>query len=156
MNYSSRTLSQRSLAGIVALAAAGMLAACDQARDPPRGETSAGQAVDNASTAVQQKSSELAADTRDAGKQAMQTADSATTNITATAKDAAITTAVNAKLVADASLSALKIDVDTADGRVTLSGSAPDPAARTHASDLASQVNGVVAVDNRLVVGDKS
>ena len=68
-------------------------------------------------------------------------------------KDAAITTAVNAKLAQDKSLSALRIDVDTVNGRVSLRGTAPDPAARERATTLASAVDGVVSVDNQLTVG---
>lgn len=68
------------------------------------------------------------------------------------AKDATITAAVNGALVADASLSALRIDVDTHDGRVVLSGDAPDAAARERAAQLARGIDGVVGVDNRLTV----
>lgn len=70
-------------------------------------------------------------------------------------KDAAITSAVNAKLVADSRLGAMRIDVDTVNGRVALRGSAPDAAARERAQQLASSVEGVVSVDNQLVVGGK-
>jgi len=66
--------------------------------------------------------------------------------------DAVITTTVNAELAKDPSLSALKIDVDTTDGRVVLHGSAPTEIARERATTLASNVKGVVSVDNQLVV----
>lgn len=66
--------------------------------------------------------------------------------------DAVITTTVNAELAKDASLSALKINVDTADGRVALHGTAPSEAARERATQLASNVKGVVSVDNQLTV----
>ncbi|MEO8038428.1 MAG: BON domain-containing protein [Betaproteobacteria bacterium] len=66
--------------------------------------------------------------------------------------DAGITTAVNVALAKDKTLSALKIDVDTKDGRVALSGTAPDVAAKERATQLASNVNGVLSVDNRLTV----
>jgi hyperosmotically inducible protein len=70
-------------------------------------------------------------------------------------KDAAITTAVNAKLAQDKTLSAMRIDVDTVDGKVSLRGMAPDPSARERATTLASAVDGVKSVDNQLVVGGK-
>jgi hyperosmotically inducible protein len=70
-------------------------------------------------------------------------------------KDAAITTAVNAKLAQDKTLSAMRIDVDTIDGKVSLRGTAPDPPARQRATTLASAVDGVVSVDNQLVVSGK-
>ncbi len=66
--------------------------------------------------------------------------------------DAAVTVAVNAELAKDAQLSALRIDVDTLDGRVTLAGSAPSEAARDRATLVAQSVRGVTSVDNRLAV----
>jgi hyperosmotically inducible protein len=70
--------------------------------------------------------------------------------------DAAVTVAVNAELAKDAQLSALRIDVDTRDGRVTLAGSAPNDAARDRATLLAQGVKGVKSVDNRLAVAPTS
>jgi hyperosmotically inducible protein len=70
--------------------------------------------------------------------------------------DAAVTVAVNAELAKDAQLSALRIDVDTLDGRVTLAGSAPNDAARDRATVLAQSVKGVKSVDNRLAVAPTS
>jgi len=70
--------------------------------------------------------------------------------------DAAITVAVNAELAKDAQLSALRIDVDTLDGRVTLAGSAPNEVARDRATLLTQSVKGVKAVDNRLAVAPSS
>lgn len=69
--------------------------------------------------------------------------------------DAVITTSVNAELVKDPSLSALRIDVDTSSGRVALKGAAPNKAARDRATQLASAVKGVVSVDNQLRVDEK-
>jgi len=66
--------------------------------------------------------------------------------------DATITAEVNTALAKDPDLSALKIDVDTANGRVALRGKAPSPAARDRATQLAQNVKGVVSVDNQLVV----
>ncbi|HJW12172.1 MAG TPA: BON domain-containing protein [Albitalea sp.] len=67
-------------------------------------------------------------------------------------KDAAITASINAALVHDATLSALKVEVHTTDGRVSLSGTAPDAASRDRATQLAQQVAGVTHVDNQLRV----
>jgi osmotically-inducible protein OsmY len=71
------------------------------------------------------------------------------------AKDATITASVKSALIAEPTLSALRIDVDTTSGRVVLRGSAPDTAARTKAAELARGVDGVVGVDNQLVVQAK-
>jgi hyperosmotically inducible protein len=79
----------------------------------------------------------------------------ATNDVSDKVKDAAITTAVNAKLAQDKTLSAMRIDVDTVDGKVSLRGTAPDPSARERATTLASAVDGVVSVDNQLVVSGK-
>lgn len=70
----------------------------------------------------------------------------------AAAQDAVITTKVNAALTADDQLKAMRIDVDTEAGRVTLSGTAPDPTSRDRATLLAQAVDGVVAVENKLTV----
>jgi osmotically-inducible protein OsmY len=70
-------------------------------------------------------------------------------------KDAAITTAVNAKIAGDPKLSVMRINVDTVDGRVLLRGSAPDAGASQRAQQLAASVDGVVSVDNQLVIGGK-
>lgn len=69
--------------------------------------------------------------------------------------DAVITTKVNAELAQDDQLSALKIDVDTSNGRVVLHGTAPNEAARERAGELAAGVTGVVAVDNALTLEQK-
>ena len=66
--------------------------------------------------------------------------------------DAAITARVNAGLAKDSDLSALKINVDTVNGQVTLSGPAPSAVARDRAEAIAKAVKGVTAVKNQLVV----
>ena len=70
--------------------------------------------------------------------------------------DAAITTAVKADLVKDPDLSAIKIDVDTKQGVVTLTGTAPTDIARERATRLAKSVNGVKSVENKLAIKAKS
>jgi hyperosmotically inducible periplasmic protein len=129
-----------------AVAAALGLGACDQ-RQPDR---TVGQKVDTAIAQVEKKSDQAAAeikkDVEAAGTSTRQAVDSAGSKV----KDAAITTGINAELTRDASLSALKIDVDTSEGRVALRGSAPDAAARERATKLAQRVDGVVSVDNQL------
>jgi hyperosmotically inducible protein len=66
--------------------------------------------------------------------------------------DASITAGVKTALAADPQLSALKIDVSTRDGVVSLEGPAPDEKARERAATLAAAPDGVVRVDNRLAV----
>lgn len=64
--------------------------------------------------------------------------------------DAGITASIKTALAADPGLSALKIDVDTHQGVVTLRGPAPSIEARDRASVLARAPQGVVDVRNEL------
>jgi len=64
--------------------------------------------------------------------------------------DAWITTKIKSKLTADPQLNPFNIDVDTEDGRVTLSGRVKDSAARTEAHKLAEDTEGVRSVSNDL------
>ena len=66
--------------------------------------------------------------------------------------DAAITASIKTDFLKDPDLSALKIDVDTKGGVVTLNGLAGDEAARMRAEKMASAIKGVKEVRNFLVV----
>ncbi len=66
--------------------------------------------------------------------------------------DGMITTKVNAALVNDKELSAVKINVDAKDGVVTLTGPAPSPEAALQATKITKDIKGVVSVNNQLVV----
>lgn len=68
--------------------------------------------------------------------------------------DAKIVTVVNADLVKDKELSAMRINVDSTQGNVVLKGTAPNASAKARAESIAKGVNGVVSVENRLTVGD--
>lgn len=111
-----------------ALAAALMLGACG------RQDRTAGQAVDETIAKAERK-------TEQAGDK-----------VAAVARDATITTEINAALARDKSLSAMKIDVDTSDGRVVLRGTAPDAAARERATRIAADVKGVGSVENLMTI----
>ena len=67
--------------------------------------------------------------------------------------DAAITTAVKSKLLADTDVSGMKIDVDTADGVVTLQGTVPSAVEKRRAVQLAKETTGVKSVKDQLKVG---
>lgn len=67
--------------------------------------------------------------------------------------DAAITSAVKAKLLADATVGGLKIDVDTRGGVVTLTGNVATRAEASQAEQLARTTEGVRQVVNNLTVG---
>ena len=140
---------------VATLALAGSVASIS-ACSPSTDTQTAGQKLDSAVAKVEQKAAEVKSDVSAAGSTAAQSAEKGTDAATDKVKDAAITTAVNAQLVADPSLSALKIDVDTLNGRVVLRGKAPNATSRDHASTLASRVDGVMGIDNQLVVESKS
>jgi len=88
-------------------------------------------------------------------KDAKEATKDAAANVGDAARDAMITTKINAALVADDQLKALKINVDTKDGKVVLTGVAPDAGSRDRATTMAKAVDGVVDVDNRLTVQPK-
>lgn len=134
------------LIGALALAAA--LAGCNKQQD----ERTAGQKLDGAIAEAKQ----AGADAKVEAGQAMDKAENKLKNATAAASeavsDATIVTKINAALMADDRLKATKIDVKAEDGRVTLTGTAPDAGSQARATTLAAAVNGVRSVDNQLVV----
>ncbi|SFU63371.1 BON domain-containing protein [Polaromonas sp. YR568] len=149
----------RPLALAAAIALALGLSACGKQDE---GKT-AGQQLDSAIA----KTEEAAAQAKAKAESEMASAGTAMKNATQSAEasgkdmaakagekidDLTITTTVTAGLAKDADLSALKINVDTRNGAVTLNGSAPTEAARDKATTLAKGVKGVNSVDNKLVV----
>ena len=142
----TQRISTRLIAASAALLALGGLAACGDSN------RTAGQKVDAAVATTERKVEEIKADIKQGTADAKVTAAEATASAKRLASDATITTSINMALAKDPNLSALKIDVDTRDGRVALSGTAPDAAAKGRATQLAKTISGVTAVDNRLVV----
>jgi len=138
-----RFLTLTPLATALALALA--LGACGRKDDT----STAGQKVDETVAKVEQKTDAMTQDIK-------QKANEAGDKVAAVAKDAAITAEVNAELAKDNSLSAVKIDVDTSQGKVVLRGTAPDAAARERATRIAANVKGVGSVENFLTVEAKS
>lgn len=158
----------RASAALLAAAAVMTLAACDNRS----GNETAGQKVDNAiaktedaTAAAANKAAELAEAARDktvafakspevrqdaeAVKNALK---NASASAVSSADDAMITAAISSALARDAELSATRIDVETKAGVVSLSGPAPNAAAKARAEDIAKGVKGVSSVDNRLAV----
>lgn len=72
--------------------------------------------------------------------------------LAAATSDVRITAAVKAKLIADSRLEGLKINVDTTDGVVTLSGSVSTPEDISRAMRLAQETEGVKKVASTLQV----
>jgi hyperosmotically inducible protein len=67
--------------------------------------------------------------------------------------DAGITAKVKTKFLADTTISGLKIDVDTKDNVVTLSGTVPTAAEKRRAVEVARDTDGVKSVVDLLKVG---
>lgn len=74
--------------------------------------------------------------------------------VSKTVSDAAITASIKADLLKDPYLSALRVEVDTLQGEVTLSGDARTEASRERAGRMAAAVAGVKKVDNRIVINE--
>ena len=128
------------------------------------------QEQDNAKTATRDAVSKVRQEAREVGAEASKGMAQAKDAVAATAQDAAaaaknatdkiadkvsdavISAGVKAELAKDAELSALKISVDTENGRVALRGTAPSKSARERAMGLAAAVKGVVSVDNQLAL----
>lgn len=138
----------RSAAVIGVLLLAASLGACDQ-RDDGR---STGQKVDAAIATADKKVDAAKADADKAVADAKQATTAAVHAAATAVEDTTITTSIKYKLSTDAELKPAELSVETRDGRVSLRGMAPDAAARDRASQLASAVQGVVAVDNHITV----
>lgn len=149
----------RTLTLVAAAAGALALSACGREDD-----RTVGQKIDSAIAKTEQKAEEVKAEVKAETAEALMATeraadrvadkiDRAADSVSHTAADAAVTASINAELARDPDLSALKIDVDTTDGRVLLSGKAPSDAARDRATRLAQSVSGVTSVENRLQVG---
>ncbi|MES2716382.1 MAG: BON domain-containing protein [Pseudomonadota bacterium] len=154
---------------LIAAAAAMALTACGRNDERTVGEAvdssiaKSEQAAADASKNIQQGAAEVKADASAAADRAGQAVANATDKAgTAVEKmadkvsdkvsDAGITASVNAELAKDETLSALRINVDTVDGKVSLRGTAPSSQARERATMLAKAVKGVSSVDNQLDV----
>jgi len=66
--------------------------------------------------------------------------------------DASVTAAVQRNITADRSANFTRVDVDTVEGIVRLSGVVHTPEQRTRAEELAKQVDGVRRVHNGLQI----
>ena len=90
--------------------------------------------------------------TEDAAKKAGQATKDAAVKTKDVTADASITAAVKTKLLADTKVGGLKIDVDTKDNVVTLTGNVKSAAERDEAVRLAKTTTGVKSVVNNLKI----
>lgn len=135
----------RSLLLIPALALSATLVACDRNDD-----RTVGQRVDDATATAERRTDQVQADASRAANEARETTANMGDRAANAVSDATITAEVKAALAADPQLSALRIDVDTEGGVVTLTGPAPDEASRSRATQIAASPKGVTRVENQL------
>ena len=128
MNTTLRCL----LAAVAALALAG----CDR----------------EAQQAVKQAGSEIKREAKEAGAQAKDAVREVGETTGQVLEDTAITAKVKAALHAQRDVKSRDIDVETFQGKVVLKGAVPDRAQAALAVKVATSVEGVKAVENRLSV----
>ena len=112
------------------------------AKDATKGTT--GKAVDATKKAADK--------TEDAAQKAGEKTKDAAIKTKDVTADASITAAVKTKLLGDTKVGGLKIDVDTKDNVVTLTGIVKSAAERDEAIRLAKNTTGVKSVVNKLIV----
>jgi hyperosmotically inducible protein len=118
----------------------GALAGCGE----DRSAETAGRKIDQAMEKMSSKIDQTAERAKDQAARAGQAID-----------DAAITAAVKAAILAEPGLKVLKIDVHTRDGTVTLTGATESQERVERATQVASSVEGVKLVDNRIAISTR-
>jgi len=109
--------------------------------------------LDAAGNYISDKAHDAKDATEDAAHDAKVSTENAASKTGEVITDAAITTEVKTKFLADTAVSGLKIDVDTKDGVVTLNGNVKSGAEANKAVAIARQSAGVKRVVNNLHVG---
>ncbi len=149
----------KSLALTISIVALLTVGACGKKDD---GQT-AGQKLDAAVTSTEQAAAEAKAKAeasmakagealKDATQKAEASGAKTIDSMAGKADDLSITASISGEFAKDPDLSAIKIDVDTKAGNVTLYGPAPTAAAKEKATTLAKSIKGVVSVNNQLTV----
>ena len=150
-----KSITQKSLVAVCSLAAMLALGACNKNDDRTAGQKldSAIAKTDAAGDRAKEDVKQAVASTENAVKEAADATKTAGANAMDSSFDAVITAKVNTGLAADKDLSAVKINVDTKDGVVTLNGPAPSAAAKDRATEIAKNVKDVKSVTNNLAIG---
>ncbi len=147
-------ITQRTAIALLLTASLITLAACGR-KDETLGQKVDG-AVSQTKETAQQATSQAASSVEKTVEKTSEAVKENSTQASSVLDDASITTSINAGLAKDPDLSALKIDVDTKAGKVSLHGSAPSTQARDRAITIAQSVKGVISVDNQLTIKEKS
>jgi hyperosmotically inducible periplasmic protein len=138
-----KTNHRMTLAAIASLTALLALTGCD--RNDSR---TAGQQLDAAIARMKPAAERAKEEAKKAADETRAMGASASEKI----EDATVSTRVKAVLSSDKQLGDSKIDVDTRNGVVTLSGAVANNQARDHALELARNVKGVNSVNDQLAV----
>lgn len=137
------------LVPVLVLAAAVLLACSpEDRREAEAGAEEAGRDLEAAGRAAGEELSE-------AGEAVERGLERANRQLEPYARDVEITAKVKTKLAADPEINPFRIDVDTVDGRVTLSGTVRTERQREEAETLARGTEGVSEVRNLLEVGPR-
>jgi hyperosmotically inducible protein len=142
-NMARPALTACALASLLALAACG-----DRIEDAEMPQAQQANVEINRQGMDGAKAAEEAAGVRNDGSVKVATGDSSVFD-----PDVLVAEQVKAALSANPDFGAVKIDVHSDEGEVTLRGTAPDPAARERASEIARSVRNVKSVDNQLTLG---
>lgn len=148
----------RTLLAVALLGGALALTACNKSSNETAGEKLDGAIANTEQSAAEAKAkadasaASAGASVKEATTDAKEAVKDAGAAVGQTADDVAITAAVSAGLAKDPDLSAIKIDVDTKGGIVSLTGPAPTAAAKARAEEIAKGVQGVSSVNNSLEV----
>lgn len=136
---------------ILTTTAAGVLAlgvACT-----PEDRREADQELDEAGAQLEQAGDREGEALEDAGAAMNRGLERANERVEPYVRDTELTAKVKAKLTADPEVNPFQIDVDTVDGKVTLTGKVTTERQREEAEHLARGTEGVVEVVNNLEVG---
>ena len=132
-------------------------AARDRALEVARGTDGVTRVEDrltvNAAGTVDERGEQAARDAAAKTEGAADRAGDAAAGAGAAVTDAGITAAVKTRLLADPDVAGLRIDVDTKDKVVTLTGTVATAAQKTEAGSIARDTTGVASVTNNLKVG---
>ncbi|WP_280150988.1 BON domain-containing protein [Piscinibacter sp. XHJ-5] len=128
------------------------LGACDNRTSDG---TTVGQKVDQGIATAQTAATEAKQSAKRSLDEAAQVSQEKSQVLAEKVGDAAITASIKAGIAKDPELSALRINVDTRDGKVALYGSAPSEAARQRAQTIAQNEKGVTGVENKVAVESK-
>jgi hyperosmotically inducible protein len=133
----------------ILMGAALVVAGCD--KHTASNET-VGQKVDKVIDKTQETAESIGSKIGETAKSGAETVQQKADQVGAIFDDSSITASIKADLIKDPGLSALKIDVNTVKGEVTLKGEADSVAARDRAVLIASAVTGVVKVNNLISI----